>query len=162
VIWAVRSARTLDFMTKADAEALNIDPANRQGFIRVANGKANYAPTGSAQWLKIQVQALRNGDDVAVVTSWVPEQGASLTDIDRIVDMVRGGEYRHDTRAENAITKAIASLLEVHPTRATGIYAHLLQTQVLSTEERPDAKRRPRKFVVVGKPRSGFFATEDE
>jgi hypothetical protein len=149
IIWAVRAARVANFMTKLEAESLNIDPEIRHSFIRIVNGKANLGPIGAASWMRIAVQGLANGDDIAVVTAWTPELGVALVDSNRVVEMVRGGKYRHDPRAENSVTKAIMNLLQVSAGRAAAIYAQLLRDKVLVTEARHDGHRKLRQFVAV-------------
>jgi hypothetical protein len=65
LLWAVRSARVLNFMTPAEADRLGMSEEERRLHVRVANGKANMAPLGKAEWMKIEVELLPNGDQVA-------------------------------------------------------------------------------------------------
>jgi hypothetical protein len=61
LLWAVRSARVLNFMTPAEADRLGMSEEERRLHVRVANGKANMAPLGKAEWMKIEVELLPNG-----------------------------------------------------------------------------------------------------
>ena len=84
IIWAVRSARVLNFMTPEDAKKLGIAEELRPLHVRIRNGKANVGPLGSARWLKIEIENLPNGDQVACATSWKPPgpfQGMTMNDI---------------------------------------------------------------------------------
>src|SRR5262245_57900978 len=50
IVWAVRSARVLNFMTTEEATKLGIAEDDRRLHVRVANGKANAGPLGKASW----------------------------------------------------------------------------------------------------------------
>ena len=53
LIWAARSARVLNFMSPEEANKLGIAEDQRRLHIRVANGKADIAPIGKAEWMKL-------------------------------------------------------------------------------------------------------------
>jgi hypothetical protein len=83
IIWAVRSARVFNFMTPDEASKLGITEDDRRRHIRITNGKANMGPLGNATWIKIEVENLPNGDEVAVSSRWAPPNpfdGVSTTE----------------------------------------------------------------------------------
>jgi RecA-family ATPase len=72
ILWAVRSARVLNFMTPDEATKLGIPDEERIKRVRIANGKANMGPLGKAIWFALEVENLPNGDEVAVASPWSP------------------------------------------------------------------------------------------
>ena len=72
ILWAVRSARVLNFMTPEEAARLGMSDDERKLYIRITNGKANMGPLGKAKWMKIEVENLTNGDQVACASPWTP------------------------------------------------------------------------------------------
>jgi RecA-family ATPase len=76
---AVRAARVLNRMNRADAENAGIGEIDRQSYFRVDKAKGNYSPAQSATWRKFETVVLPNTppDSVGVVTPWnLPNQGA--------------------------------------------------------------------------------------
>ena len=49
IIWAVRSARVLNFMTPEEARKIGIAEDVRRRYVRIANGKANMGPAGAGR-----------------------------------------------------------------------------------------------------------------
>jgi RecA-family ATPase len=72
ILWAVRSARVFNFMTPDEAAKLGVTEDFRRLHVRIANGKANMGPLGKAEWIKIEVENLPNGDEVACASRWSP------------------------------------------------------------------------------------------
>jgi len=117
IIWAVRSARVLNFMTGPEATQLGILEADRRRHIRVANGKANMAPIGAANWLRIEAENLVNGDEVACVTLWKPKNpfdGLSARDVEVAQKVAQGDAYRADIQAKNWYGYALAEQLKIN------------------------------------------------
>lgn len=76
IINAVRSARVLNPMSRAEADKANIDDVDRRLHFRVDKGKANMAPPTAARWHRFEGVELPNGDNVGVATAWLyPGQG---------------------------------------------------------------------------------------
>ena len=69
---AVRTARVFNFMTETEASQLGIDEDVRRQYVRIEGGKGGPGPLGKARWVKIEVEHLANGDDVAVAVKWRP------------------------------------------------------------------------------------------
>ena len=78
IINAVRSARVLNTMSKAEADKAGVDEVDRRLYFRIDRGKANMAPPAAASWYKFESIDLPNGDSVGVATSWNhPGQGGA-------------------------------------------------------------------------------------
>jgi hypothetical protein len=164
IIYAVRSARVLNFMTQVEAKRLGIGEDDRRLHIRTANGKANMGPLGKASWFKLVVENLPNGDEIACSSPWKPEnpfQGVSTADMHKCRELVRTGAYRLDSRARDWVGYAIATVLGINIAygaendlkdiaRIKQVLATWLKNKVLATENRKDDKRRDRDFVVPG------------
>ena len=73
---AVRAARVLNRMNKADAENAGIDEIARLSHFRVDKAKGNYSPAQAATWRRFVSVDLPNTDSVGVVAPWdFPGQG---------------------------------------------------------------------------------------
>jgi hypothetical protein len=173
IINAVRCARVMNFMTTDVATKLGIAEEQRRLHIQIANGKANAGPTGSARWIKLEVEILANGDSVACSTNWKPPNpflGITPADMMRCRNVVRGGAYRADSQAKNWVGYAVAETLGIDVTyggkndpqdvaRIKEILRTWFKNNVLAKEMRQDECRRDREFVVPGtwkpEPKSG-------
>lgn len=159
ILWAVRSARVLNFMAPDEAKKLGLAEEERKLHIKIANGKANMGPLGKAKWMKLVVEGLVNGDRVAVSSPWSPPdpfQGITTTDLLAVQKRIAQEEWRASSQAEKWVGKAVAEVLELDLASAS------LQTQVktllkvwlgsgaLKEVERNDEERHLRKFVEVG------------
>jgi AAA domain len=157
IVNAARSCRVLNRMNSKEAERTPIDQDSRYRYIRVDSGKQNLAPPEKAKWLYLASVTLPNGDNVHVVERWqFPEAVQSWTeeDIQFIGRQVRAKAYRWDTRAKDWIGKVVADRLGLDPENKAGkedIKAFLRVWEgVIAVEERSDAKRKQREFVVPG------------
>jgi AAA domain len=167
IIWAVRSARVLNFMTPEEATKLGITEEQRRLHIRIANGKANMAPIGKAVWMKLVVEILPSGDEIACSSSWTPPNpfdGVTTADVELARNWSRTGAYRADPRSPDWFGYNLADHLHLDmrygdrgPEGATAdlakvkqIIAQWRKNKVLATEERTDDKRRKRIFIVPG------------
>ena len=164
ILWAVRSARVLNFMTPADADKLGMSDDERKLHIRIANGKANMGPLGKAKWMKIEVENLPNGDQVACSSPWKPPdlfQGLTTADMELGQRLARTGAYRDDSRSPEWFGYALAGQLgiDVSPAgcnspkdmaKLKAIIKTWKENKVLDVERREDEKRRKRAFIVPG------------
>jgi hypothetical protein len=119
VIWAVRSARVLNFMTPEEATKLGIAEADRRLHIRVANGKANMGPIGKAEWMKLVIENLPNGDQVACSSSWKPPdpfKGLTAADMELARHWSTTGAYRADSRSPHWLGYKLAEHLHLDVT----------------------------------------------
>ncbi len=164
VIWAVRSARVNNFMTPEEATKLGLPDPERRLHIRITNGKANMGPIGTAKWIKLVVEDLPNGDQVAVAGCWTPPdpfKGITAADMELARKLAATGEYRADSRSPNWIGYAIAAHLQISVShkgennpkdvaRLSAIIKTWFKNKVLDIEERKDSDGKKRKFVVPG------------
>jgi hypothetical protein len=165
IIWAVRSARVLNFMTPDDAKKLGIAEDDRRLHVRTANGKANMGPIGKAAWFKLEVENLANGDEIACASPWNPPnpfQGVSTTNMHKCRTLAQTGAFRADSRAGDWIGYAVAEVLGINVVRGANndpkdiarlkqVLATWFKNKVLATEQRKDANNRhDRAFVIPG------------
>jgi hypothetical protein len=164
ILWAVRSARVFNFMTPDEAGKLGIAEDDRRRHIRIANGKANMGPIGKAEWIKIEVENLPNGDEVACSSRWIPPNpfdGVSAMDMTTGAQLAATGEFRADSRSPKWFGYALADLLHTpvaygadnNPkdlARLNTIIKTWIKNKVLKIEPREDESRRERKFIVPG------------
>jgi hypothetical protein len=164
IIWAVRSARVFNFMTSIEATKLGIPERDRRRYIRITNGKANYGPLDKADWIKIEVENLPNGDAVACGSPWKPLDpfaGVSSADMHKCRELTRTAAYRLDSRSEDWIGYAVADILKVNVVhgaendpkdiaRIKQVLAAWFKNKVLATEKRKDKTRHEKTFVIPG------------
>jgi hypothetical protein len=164
VIWAVRVARVFNFMSPDEAIKLGIPEDKRRLHIRVANGKANMGPLGKAKWLRLVVENLPNGDQVACASSFEPPnpfQGVTAADMHNCRTLAQTGAYRADSRAADWIGYVVADVLKINVVhgadndpkdiaRIKQILATWLKNKVLATEKRKDTTRHERTFIIPG------------
>jgi hypothetical protein len=164
IIWAVRSARVLNFMTPQEAERLGIAEDDRRLHIRILNGKANMGPLGKAIWIALTVKNLSNGDQVVAASSWKPKNpfdGVSATDMYNCRRLAQTGAYRMDSRSPDWIGYMIAEQLHMNVrhgaennpadiARIKEILRAWIKKGVLATEDRKDKDHKDRQFVVPG------------
>jgi hypothetical protein len=164
IIWAVSSARVFNFMTPDEAAKLGIADDDRRRHIRISNGKANMGPLGKAEWVKIEVENLPNGDEIAVSSRWSPPNpfdGVTTADMETGAKLAATGEYRADSRSPEWFGYALADRLHIPVSygaennpkdiaRLNTIIKTWCKNKVLKIETRVDAKSRERKFIVAG------------
>ncbi len=168
VLWAVRSARVLNFMTPQEADKLGMTDEERKLHIRIANGKANMGPLGKATWMKIEVEHLPNGDQVACVRSWNPPDpfiGVEQGDFRVVQKVAQGGAFRADSQspkwlgwwmAENLPHLKIKTRYTDQPkdksevAKLNSILNTWRKNKVLAVEEREDEHRKLKKYFIPG------------
>jgi hypothetical protein len=180
VIWAVRVARVLNFMSPEEASKLGIIEDDRRLHIRVSNGKANMGPLGKAKWSRLIVEKLPNGDEVACASCWTPPdpfKNITTTDVEVARELARTGAYRADVRSAEWFGWRLAEHLKIpihhrgdNPpqelARVKAIIAKWLQNNVLAIEERNDEHRKAREYIIPGsfqpEPRPTPAAADDD
>lgn len=164
IIWAVRSARVLNFMTPDEADKIGISEIDRRRYVKIANGKANMGPTGGGIWMRLAVENLANGDQVVCSTLWEPPDpfaGLSANDMKVAQKLAQGGAYRADIQSPKWFGFALADHLKVNVrygcnnaaadvARLKSIIKVWLHNKVLDIEEREDEKRKKRRFIIPG------------
>jgi hypothetical protein len=164
ILWAVRSARVLNFMTPGDAERLGMSDEERKLHIRIANGKANMAPLGKSKWMKMVVEPLPNGDQVAVGTWWKPPdpfQDVTPAHRELAAKLAATGEYRADRRSPKWFGYALAEHLGLDVSHSgsnspqdiaklKAIIGTWQKNKVFEVKKKPDADGKKRDFIVPG------------
>jgi NADH:ubiquinone oxidoreductase subunit len=166
ILAAVRSARVLNRMTAKEAAALGLVMSEdmRRRHIRIGNGKANKAPAGKAVWMRIEVQNLPNGDEIAVTRDWTPPASAGLDPaiVAAARQLAQTGTYRADKRSPAWFGYALAPRLgltvvpgvsksdEPESKQLDATVRALFKMRILATEERKDDNREIRQYVVAG------------
>jgi AAA domain len=164
IIWAVRSARVSNFMTPDEASKLGVIEEDRRRHIRFANGKANMGPVGKVEWVKIEVETLPNGDEVACASRWKPPNpfdGVNTAEMELARKLAQTGAYRADPRSSEWFGYALADLLHIPVAhgadnapkdlaRLKEIIRVWRKNKVLAVVSRPDESRHKRKFIVAG------------
>jgi len=164
---AARSGRTLNIMTQKEAEEAGIEANRRKLYFRVENGKASMVPPASqADWRRLASVGLGNGDDsypeddVGVVTAWRwPDAFANITtdDTKAVQQRVSEDQWRVDVQAASWVGKAIAEVLGLDleeaadKSKVKSMIKKWINNGVLVVVKRLDDKRRPKRFVEVGK-----------
>jgi RecA-family ATPase len=169
ILWAVRSARVLNFMSPTEAAQLGMSEEERRLYIRITNGKANMGPLGKAKWMKIEVENLANGDQVACASSWTPPnpfQGVTAADVELAQQLAQTGAYRDDSRSPDWFGYALAKQLGINVTcngannpkdlaKLKSIIKTWKQNNVLAVEQREGEHRKPKAYIVPGPAASG-------
>jgi hypothetical protein len=163
LVGAARAIEVLNKMTKAEADKLGIDQHWR--YLCIDDGKANMAPLGDRKWFKLESIKLGNstplyphGDDVGVVTVWVPPDpldGVTGSDFDKVAAAIHAGRWRENSQAKDWVGYAVAKALKIDldskagKAKAASLVKYWLKTGALVVVEEPDANRDIRKFVKV-------------
>ena len=164
LIWAVRSARVFNFMTPDEAAKLGMAEDERRLHVKIANGKANMGPLGRAKWMRLLVENLTNGDQVAVASPWEPPdpfRGITPADMELARSLAATGEYRADMRSPKWIGYALAARFELtvshkgendpkDVSRLKTILKTWISNKALKIEERKDGEGKLREFIVPG------------
>lgn len=167
---AARDVRTLTRPAN-DKELRAITPdGDKRSFFRFGDGKANLTPPASkdTKWMTLKSQNLGNatmdypaGDSIGVVAEHKPVAAmsyASDDDTAAILEELRCGQYREDSRSPDWAGNAVAKVLGLEPKDDDDkavIVARLRDlkaARLITTARRPDAKRIPRTFVEVCEP----------
>jgi AAA domain len=176
VIWAVRAARVLNFMSPEEAAKLGISEDDRRLHIRLVNGKANMGPLGSATWIKLAIESLPSGDEVAVAGPWSPPDpfdGRTPADMQRARDLAAEGTYRHDSRSPKWLGYALANHFDFKVAygadnepkdfaKMQAILKTWLKNKVLEIEERKDSDHKLRKYFKPGPFKDGDTSASDD
>lgn len=164
---AARSARTLNGMTKEEAERAGVE--NRRAHFRVDNGKANLAPPPEGStWFKMESVALGNGpldsdgDYIGVVTPWTwpdPLAGINTKDLRAAQAAVgAGSHWRENAQCKDWVGIPIARALNLDPSKKSDkdkvrrLLKLWIDNGMFVVTQGLDEHRKPRSFVEVGEP----------
>jgi hypothetical protein len=161
---AARSVLVLNRMDHSEANRLGISSDDRRRYFRISNDKSNRAPAEAGDWFHFASVKLGNGgpeggDSVGVVERWTPpEISARFGDDTRakIQAEIASGEWRAHPAAKDWAGYAIAKIIggDVSAPAGKKQIAALLKDMIakgeLRSEQRPDASRHMRDFIVMG------------
>jgi len=134
---AARSARVLNRMTSAQAEAAGMEPEERFSFFNVQYGKANLSKlNGKLAWHRMASVKLGNGgggnlkgvlqDDAGVVTRWEWPSAAAVAEkvpqeaFTAIRARIAGGDYGQSSNAGDWAGHIVGEVLEIDTTDKAG------------------------------------------
>lgn len=165
LLYAARSARVLNAMTREEGERAGVE--RHRSHFRVDNGKANLAPPPEgSQWFRMASVGLGNGaegtegDLIGVVTPWEwPDAfaGVSATDLAAVQARVETGQWRENIQASDWVGKAVAEALGLDledkrdRQKVKTLVATWLKTGALVRVMGKDASRRERPMIEVGR-----------
>lgn len=161
---AARSVLVLNRMDKSEATRLGIADEDRRSYIRVSNDKSNRAPAEHGDWYRLVSVRLDNGgpeggDSVGVIERWTPPDEVGAIDDDtraRVQAEIAKGEWRAHPSAKDWVGHAIAKVIRAETNTPTGkravsvLFRDMLTKGQICTEQRLDASRHLRDFIVVG------------
>lgn len=165
VLAGVRSARTLNRMSREEAGKLGIQDDEAVRLFRVDTGKANLAPLSARPtWRQLVSVSLGNEDNgepadwVGVVEPYEPPKamdGITVDDLLRVQQAIeRNGNCRESDRSPDWVGATVAHTLGLDAKRDKGRIATMLRnwldTGALAIDRRKDESRQLRNFVVVG------------
>jgi hypothetical protein len=164
----VRSARTLNGMSEADAEKSGIEKNKRRGYFRLENGKANLtAPPDKSDWYHIEPFDLGNGgsgypgDSVGIITRWEwPDPFAFVTvaDLRRVQAAISVGRWRENSQSKDWAGHAVAEALNLdtankaHRAKIAALLKTWISAGMFVVVEGLDGDRHLRSFIEVGTP----------
>jgi len=168
---AVRGMRTVNVMSKTEAELYEIAEEDRLSYFKTIRDKANMARRGQICWHRIVEHELPNGnpqegvpgETVGVVEAWTPPSPVeprgmySSEDKKFWLDLVtKDGRYRYHRSSGDWFGHQIIKRLGMDPknTKHEKITAAILEDLIgegfFRKEERPDRNGRMRMFVSPG------------
>ena len=165
LLYAARSARALNVMSKEDGDKAGVD--KHRSYFRVDNGKANLAPPpDGSDWYHMIGVDLGNGDafnasdQVGVVTRWQwpdPFEGVKASDLLAVQRKVDGGVWRENSQAKEWVGIAVADVLgldlqdKAAKQKVKGLLARWLKEGVLVKVMATDEHRKERPVIEVGR-----------
>jgi len=157
---AARHVRRLQRMTAEEARLAGIDEREFWQYSREADSKDNLAPPSrDSSWRKMVSVEIANGDSIGVMEPWQwPDAFEDVTaaDLAHVQGLIRDGEWREDVRSKQWVGLAVAQVLglderdEAVKSKIKTMLQTWIDNRELKVVERPDAQRRPRKYIEVG------------
>jgi len=160
---AARSVLALNRMSEAEAKEYGIDGERRRRYFRSYDDKGNRAPPADASdWFELVSVSLGNGpdggDSMGVVVPWSPPslfEGVSGADLLAVQRKIASGDWRKDAQSGlDWVGYAVAAATGLDPVKDKGRIAKMLGVWIangaLAIENKPDARRKLKPFVVVG------------
>jgi len=157
---AVRSARTINVMSQAEAERHGIEESKRRWYIRVDDAKGNMsAPSDQADWYERQSVEIATGDHVGTLGRWTPPDAfdglsnETARDILNAIDAGLPDGQRYIARRGNGTNRWVGAVLEDHDfgaAQAQEIVKAWVRSGVLVVEDYTNpVRRRSEKGIAV-------------
>ncbi len=166
LVSAARSVRTLNVMTKDEAEKAGVE--NPRSHVRIEDGKPNMTQAGEfTRWYRLESVQLHNGlmgtpgDKVGVATAWrMPNQSLELTEEAKqtIFQKICAGSWREDLRSADWVGFPIAETLGLdsnsptHKAHIKAVITMMIKQGFLTVTTKLDANRKSRQYVEVAPP----------
>ena len=162
LLGAARSGRVLNKMSEEDRKKAGVDgdPATYFGIDR---DKANLAPAGARQWIRMASVDLGQGDHVGVAQSWTWPDAFDGVTVHQLIDVQREVHRRHeagtpprasDQAGADWIGAVIADVcgfdVDTDKARIKEVLKSWLASGSLVKGEWIDPTRRPRPVIEVG------------
>jgi hypothetical protein len=158
---AARDVRTVNTMTKPQAEEAGIEVEQRRRYFRVTKGgKSNLVePTERIDWHRFVSVELGNGDSVGVIEPWSPPglfSDVACDDLPQVQRRIADGEWRKSEKAANWAGVAVAEVLgydlksDEARKQIRKMLAVWIGSNALQIVKRRDEKRMEREWVEVG------------
>ncbi len=168
LIDGARIGRVLNGMSKEEGESAGVEEPRR--YFHITHGKSSLAPpTDKRQWFHLRSVSLGNGegptfdesDHVGVVETWEwpdPLEDVEVIDLRKVQAAVGEGQWRASAQSPEWVGVPIAKVLglnlsnKAHKSKVAGLIKTWIGTEMLSVVDGQDKRRKPVKFVEVGKP----------
>lgn len=162
LLGAARSGRVLNKMSEDDRKKAGVDgdPATYFGIDR---DKANLAPAGKRQWVRMASVDLGQGDHVGVAHSWAWPDAFEGVDVRQLIDVQKEVHRRHEAGTPprfsdqaggdwiGAVVAEICGLdVDTDKARIKAILKAWMDSGSLVKGEWTDAKRMKRPVIEVG------------
>lgn len=162
LLGAARSGRVLNKMSEDDRKKAGVDqdPATYFGIDR---DKANLAPVGARQWIRMASVDLGQGDHVGVATSWQWPDAFDGVGVRQLIDVQREVHRRHeagtpprasDQAGADWIGSVVADVcgldVDEDKARIKALIKSWMASGALVKGEWIDPTRRPRPVIEVG------------
>ncbi len=165
LLYAARSARALNVMSKEEADRAGVE--RHRSYFRVDNGKSNLAlpPEGSDWFQMVNVNldngdAFNEGDQVGVVTRWTrpdPVVEVTAADLYAVQKHIAGGHWRESNQATEWVGRAVAEVLGLDlenrgdMQKVKWLLATWIKTGALVRTMAKDQGRKERPVIEVGR-----------
>jgi hypothetical protein len=156
-----RVARVLNRMTEDEAARAGLE--THRAYFRVDNGKASMsAPTGVAEWYRIESFDLGNGDpgdSVGVVTRWAwPDafDGVTVSNLRAVQAAIAAGRWRESSQAKDWAGHAVPEVVgldadsKAHRAKISSLLKTWIKNGMLVIVESFDERRERRSYIEVG------------
>lgn len=162
LLGAARSGRVLNKMSEDDRKKAGVD-GDQATYFGIDRDKANLAPAGARQWIRMASVDLGQGDHVGVAQSWTWPDAFDGVGVRHLIDVQREVHRRHEAGTPprfsdqsgadwiGAVVADICGLdVDQDKARVKAILKSWMDSGSLVKGEWIDPSRRPRPVIEVG------------